>query len=176
MLVNQKLRRGGGLSSHEISTSRDMHTGQNLQLHDDLLRKQQLETREVQHKHHGGQQKVQPLRVGDRVAVLQQQDKHKARDVYRVTTTDGEGGKVEVQKEWKGKLRSKVYRTDEKRLVPIGQGSSIPFKAPEVPPPRKTYDPVNQALWQNEEDGICAKNAIPEFTLHELKMSSSMQQ
>ena len=154
MLVNQKLRRGGGLSSHEISTSRDMHTGQNLQLHDDLLRKQQLETREVQHKHHGGQQKVQPLRVGDRVAVLQQQDKHKARDVYRVTTTDGEEGKVEVQKEWKGKLRSKVYRTDEKRLVPIGQGSSIPFKAPEVPPPRKTYDPVNQALWQNEEDDI----------------------
>ena len=153
MQVNQKMRRGGGLSSHEISTSRDMHTGQNLQLQDDILRQGQLQKRVVQQDRHGGVDVQQAVQVGDRVAVRQQQDKHKARDVYRVTSIDKEDHKIGVQKEWHGKLRNKVYQTDEKRLVVLGQHSShTPTVRADLPSTRQMYDPVNKALWEDEDD------------------------
>ena len=152
MQVNQKMRRGGGLSSHEISTSRDMHTGQNLQLQDDLLRQDQMQKRVVQQDRHGGVDVQQAVQVGDRVAVRQQQDKHKARDLYQVTSIDKQHQQIGVQKEWHGKLRNKVYHTDEKRLVVIGQNSSPPPKARADLPTRQMYDPVNKALWEDEVD------------------------
>ena len=152
MHVNQKMRRGGGLSSHEISTSRDMHTGQNLQLQDKLLRQDQLQKRETQQERQGGDAAKQHVQLGDQVAVLQQQDKHKARDVYRVTSAAQEDGKVGIQKEWNGKLRNKVYYTDEKRLVQVGHYSSQTPKVADAPKVRKRYDPVNKGLWEDDDD------------------------
>ena len=152
MQVNQKMRRGGGLSSHEISTSRDMHTGQNLQLRDDLLRQDQLQKRVEQQEKHGGVPVQQTVQVGDRVAVRQQQDKHKTRDVYQVTSIAQEGNKIGVQKEWHGKLRAKVYQTDEKRLVVIGQSSPTMPTVGAALPPGPVYDPVNRGLWEDDDD------------------------
>ena len=152
MQVNQKLRRGGGLSSHEINTSRDMHTGQNLQIQDDLLRQDQIQKRKEQQERHGGVTEKQPLKLGDRVAVLQQQDKHKARDVYRVTSATQEDAKIGIQKEWQGKLRSKVYHTDEKRLVRIGPSPPLTPKMQDAVTETKQYDPVNKGLWEEDDD------------------------
>ena len=152
MQVNQKMRRGGGLSAHEISTSRDMHTGQNLQLQDNLLRQDQMKKRVTQQEKQGGEAVKQHVQVGDKVAVLQQQDKHKARDVYRVTSTAQEDDKVGIQKEWQGKLRAKVYYTDEKRLVKVGQASLPVPKVADAPTVKEKYDPVNKGLWEDDDD------------------------
>ena len=40
--LNQKLRRKGTISAYEIHTARDLHTGENLNLDDSLLRQNQL--------------------------------------------------------------------------------------------------------------------------------------
>ena len=86
------------------------------------------------------------------MAVLQQQDKHKARDVYRVTSTAQEDDKVGIQKEWQGKLRAKVYYTDEKRLVKVGQASLPVPKVADAPTVKEKYDPVNKGLWEDDDD------------------------
>ena len=61
--------------------------------------------------------------VGDTVTVARETDKHKAKEMFLVTEKDN--NKVKVQKllhpltSGPGKVMSKVYETDEKRLKTI---------------------------------------------------------
>ena len=159
--VNQKLRRGGTLSSYEIHTARDANSGENLRLEDKLLRQHQLDRR---HSNKGDTQMApkEEVRVGDLVTVKGPQAKHTARPTYVVTGR--EGNKVKAQKllhtllPGRQKLMSKVYETDEKRLI-VTRHSSLPGAVPvpvqqhpPVPPrPPPKYDPVNKAFWDNED-------------------------
>ena len=119
--LNQKIRRKGTISSFEIHTARDLHTGENLNLDDKLLRHNQLQARKDQNSK--TEKFAEDVHVGDTVIVRNKRDKHKARDMFLVTAKEGE--QVEVQKllhpliPGKGKLMSKVYKTDKKRLKPI---------------------------------------------------------
>ena len=119
--LNQKMRRRGNISAYELHTARDITTGENLNLDDQKLRQNQLQARED--KNAKTRTSVKDVQVGDTVIALNKQDKHKAKDMFIVMAK--EGNKVEVQKVLhplvggKGKIMSKVYKTDEKRLKTI---------------------------------------------------------
>ena len=119
--LNQKMRRKGTISAYEIHTARDLYTGENLHLDDNLLRHDQLQRRNNQNAK--SENHINEVLVGDTVLVHNRQDKHKARDMFIVTAKERET--VEVQKilhplvEGKGRIMSKVYQTDQKRLKTV---------------------------------------------------------
>ena len=115
--LNSKLRRNGSLSAYEINSSRDQNTGENLNLSDKSLRSNQLKVRRT---HSGRVPPTDTVKVGDTVTVKNHSDKHKANEMYLVTSKDKE--KVKVQKllhtlkKSPGKIMSKSYETNEKRM------------------------------------------------------------
>ena len=121
--LNSKLRRRGQISSFEINSARDQNTGINLNLDDKLLRNNQLLKR--------GEKVVENLdksiEVGDTVRITNKNDKHKASEMFLVTSKDEE--KVGVQKllhplrNSPVKLMSKVYKANEKHLTMIHRPS-----------------------------------------------------
>ena len=155
--VNQKLRRGGTLTSYEIHTARDAQSGANLRLDDEVLRDHQLDRRQ------SGRTTVQPaqeVKVGDLVAVKAPQDKHKARSTFVVTGKVGE--RVQAQRllhtlqPGQQKIMSKVYETDAKRLIvtrrPDLPGIPPVLATPPVPPqPPPRYDAVNKRFWDSDD-------------------------
>ena len=79
LLVNQKIRRGGSLSAYELHTSRDLHSGQNLQLDDRTIRKSQLESRKSSTAITTSPSPPKPpIKAGDRVTVIGSQDNARA--------------------------------------------------------------------------------------------------
>ena len=107
--LNSKLRRRGNISSFEINVARDQNTGENLLLNDQELRSDQLKKR----KSASPPQEHQSILVGDTVVVKNENNKHKARDMFLVTDKVGEN-KVGIQKilhpllKTKGKLMAKT--------------------------------------------------------------------
>ena len=80
-----------------MHTARDQNNGENLNLQDEKLRLDQIYTRQKQNKSTHSEAKAQEqIKVGDTVALITKQDKHKARDVFLVTGT--EYNKVQTQK------------------------------------------------------------------------------
>ena len=160
--LNSKLRRRGNISSFEINVARDQNTGENLTLNDQDLRSDQLKTR----KSGSPSKDFESVLVGDTVVVKNENNKHKARDMFIVTNKDGEN-KVGIQKilhpllKSNGKLMSKTYKTDEKRLLTIHRPTfpepddedesdleedQQPLKAP-------PWNPINpQFFFDNSED------------------------
>ena len=121
MNLNSKLRRRGNISAYEINTARDQNTGENLELEDKHLRSDQLETR----KSSKPTENLEPIEVGDTVMIKNQNNKHKARDMFIVTGKSQLEKKIKIQKmlhpllREKGKIMSKTYQTDEKQLITI---------------------------------------------------------
>ena len=116
--LNSKLRRRGNISSFEINVARDQNTGENLKLDDQTLRSDQLQTRKTSSLPNN----YEPVEIGDTVVIKNENNKHKAREMFIVTDKTEETNKVNIQKllhpllQSKGKLMAKSYKTDEKRL------------------------------------------------------------
>ena len=159
--LNSKLRRRGNISAYEINSSRDQDTGENLNLDDLKLRKNQIITRGVQQK---GLIKVDPVLVGDTVVLKNRTDKHKAQDMYLAVAKEGE--KVKVQKilhplqETPIKIMSKTYETNEKRLKMIHRPEFIDDEDVHVDveevlimktPEYKTWNPIDQNFFKQED-------------------------
>ena len=117
--LNSKLRRRGNISAYEINSSRDQNTGDNMNLDDEALRKDQLDKRTEKRE----VKPVKEVKVGDTVRIRNKSDKHKANDMFLVTSKEDEN--IEVQKllhplkNTPTKLMSKVYKTTQKHLVTI---------------------------------------------------------
>ena len=160
LAVNQKLRRKGTISAYEIHTARDLNTGENLNLKDDLLRDKQLKTREDQNTRAKDINLQTQAKVGDTVTVINRQDKHNVRDMFLVTGTNND--KVQAQKilhplTGQKKIMSKVYNTDQKRLIVLHSSEEPTNIWPrledqtEPPVPQTTYNPVNPRFWIDED-------------------------
>ena len=161
MLVNKKMRREGTLTAYEIHTARDSQSGENLTLNDEQLRTRQLERRQQSRKETSTSPRPE-IEIGDRVAVVASQEKHKARDQFVVTGT--EGNVVHTQKllhpllPGQVKFMSKVYTTDSKRLVVTGRQpkhAEVPmFTNPDLPKLAEpsSYDAVNSKFWSDDEE------------------------
>ena len=161
MLVNKKMRREGTLTAYEIHTSRDSQSGENLKLDDEQLRTKQLGRRQQSRKETPTRPKPE-IEIGDRVAVVASQEKHKARDLFVVTGTEGEV--VHTQKllhpllPGKVKFMSKVYTTDSKRLVVTGRQTKhaeVPIvTTPDLPTlaEHSSYDAVDNRFWSDGEE------------------------
>ena len=161
--LNSKLRRRGNISSFEINTARDQNTGENLKLDDHSLRSDQLQTR----KSASPPTKFDPVLVGDTVVVKNDYNKHKARDMFIVTDKIEKEDKVNIQKllhpllKTKGKLMSKTYKTDEKRLLTIHRPKfpdseedddleiGVQFKETVKAP---SWNPVNPQFFNDDSD------------------------
>jgi hypothetical protein len=167
MNLNRKIRRRGTISAFEIHTSRDLHTGQNLELNDHHLRSDQLKNREAENS----KTKSEELEVlvGDTVLVNNRKEKHKAKDVFIVTAKKGD--KTTVQKvlhpfdQGKGKFMSKAYTTDQKRLKTIHRPKhidnvaqpdfeNITSEAMQEPVQIKpqTWSPIDKRFFARDED------------------------
>ena len=122
MILNQKLRRGAEISALEIYFNRDMHTGQNLNLDDEKIRAQQKQDREKQNEKHNHKiphtYQTKPNK-GDIIVLPQENDKHKARPSYLVTSTEDDKMKIQriihPHSSEPTKLMSKVYQTSKER-------------------------------------------------------------
>ena len=118
--LNSKLRRRGNISAFEINTSRDQNTGENLSLNDEALRTNQMNKRKEMHKKVTTNNEVE---IGDTVKVKNQADKHKASDIFIVTSKQNE--QVGIQKllhpleKTPLKFMGKVYQTKQKLLHTI---------------------------------------------------------
>ena len=86
MNLNSKLRRRGNISSFEINFARDQNTGENIDIDDKVLRGDQLEkrkeTREIE--------PTKSINIGDTVKLKNGNDKHKASDIFIVTSKEEE--------------------------------------------------------------------------------------
>ena len=117
--LNSKLRRKGNISSFEINFARDKNTGENLKIEDKAFRGDQLEkrkdTREIK--------PADPIHIGDTVKVKKRNDKHKASEIFIVTSKQEDD--LELQKllhplkTSPPKIMSKIYKTNQKHLVTI---------------------------------------------------------
>ena len=159
--VNKKIRRQGKLSAYEIHAARDANTGENLQLNDQNIRTDQLQSRAANRK--VVKEHTPSVQVGDTVVMNKGQDKHKAREAFLVTKVEDD--KVMTQKlihplvPGKSKLMSKVYTTDTKHVViahkahhsrpPLQHEQNGPpsTKAPSTP----EYDPINPRFWNDTD-------------------------
>ena len=118
--LNKKLRRRGNISSWEINTARDQNTGSNLQLDDKNIREDQLKKRIDKRK-----SEEENIEVGDTVRIKNKVDKHKASEMYIVTSKEKDSDKVGVQKllhpleKSEGKFTSKILKTSKKHLTTI---------------------------------------------------------
>ena len=145
--LNRKLRRRGNISSYEINTSRDQNTGNNLILDDKDLRNDQLEKR----KDKVDVADPAPINVGDTVKIKNKSDKHKANDMFVVTSKNEDN--VELQKllhplsRKPGKIMSKTYNTNQKHLVTIHR-------------PKFPIAPVDEAF---EEEKILTNDKVKSF-------------
>ena len=159
--LNSKLRRRGNISAIEINTARDQNTGENLNLDDKELRNNQLEKRKDKQNDLSTGSSV---KVGDTVRVKNKTDKHKANEIFLVTSKQSDN--VGVQKilhpltSTPGKIMSKIYQTKSKHLVPIHQPSypdysdlddeenDIPVLIKEKP---NSWSPINQNFYNDDE-------------------------
>ena len=121
-LINKKLRRNGTLSAFEMFFNRDLNNGSSLNIDYDKLKFQQKSIRNYHNDKHN--QSIKPStnvkpQPGDFVLPKTlKNDKHKAKDIYVVTASQGD--KLKIQKllhahSEQPTLRSKVYTTDTSR-------------------------------------------------------------
>ena len=137
--LNSLLRRNGQISSFEIHFNRCQNTGEGLNLNYGLIRSEQLKVRNLHNERHNDKlqpQKSTPVpKPGDIVLTKAKPDKHKAKDLYVVTSTDD--SKVSFQKILRpysnqAQLRSHVYTTEKNQLFVAKPSQTVAL------PPLKT--------------------------------------
>ena len=165
MNLNSKLRRRGNISAWEINTARDQNTGDNLNLDDKAIRDNQLKKRIDERK----TTDVEDVEIGDTVRIRNKNDKHKANDIYLVTSKDEVEDKVGVQKilhpleNTKGKFTSTVMKTNKKHLsvihkpeFPEDESEEEDFKEENEKvksiPQSKPWNPINPQFYDNSSD------------------------
>jgi len=121
------MRCSGKISAFEMYFNRNMHTGQNLNLDYEQLRRDQLETRKLHNDKHNSKLSEAPVQYsppipGDIVSLnLKQGDKHKAKDSFIITAQDDD--KIKMQKiiysnskSTNPNIRQKQYYTKVQRV------------------------------------------------------------
>ena len=161
--LNSKLRRRGNISAYEINTARDQVTGDNLNLDDKKIREDQLQKRKENVK----EALINEVEVGDTVKIKNTRDKHKANEMFIVTTKNKEN--VGVQKllhplrSTPGKIMSKVYNTNQKHLIaihhPVHPNQDDPyidnFDEEIIPIKEKKeipFNPFNSQFYHDDDD------------------------
>ena len=170
--LNSKLRRRGCLSAYEISTARDQNTGANLQLNDETLRQNQLQTRQQNVK-----TTENDVNVGDTVRIRNKNDKHKANEAFIVT--EKANNEIAIQKiahtlsTEPAKLMGKVYKTKAKYLITTHRPEKMTeddehceaFPEPTKLTPiniKPIWSPINQQFFEDDDtDEEDAVNIIP---------------
>ena len=160
MNLNSKLRRRGTISSFEINFARDQNTGENMKIDDKALRGDQLEkrkeTREIE--------PTKSIDIGDTVKLRNKNDKHKASEIFIVTSKHEEN--VELQKllhplkTSPPKIMSKIYKTNQKHLAAIHK-PAIPeenFEEEEeiddnifIEEKSHSWNPINRHFYEDDE-------------------------
>ena len=183
MNLNRKIRRRGTISAFEIHTSRDLHTGQNLNLNDEDLRTDQLKSRAAENSKTTSE--AVAVHVGDTVVVHNKKEKHKVKEMFIVTAKEGE--KTKVQKvlhplnQGNGRFMSKVYTTDEKRLRTIHRPIHVEDDDTEIemlePAEARTdethltdWNPVNGRFFDKAEDSDEDNAAEVSTTAHNVQL------
>ena len=163
MKLDSKLRRKGNISAYEIHTARDQTTGANLQLNDELLRTNQLLSRKL-----NSEKTSKPdVLVGDTVMLKNRMDKHKAKDVFLVTSK--KGNQIDMQKiahslsKEPTKLMSKVYKTGDKYVTTMHRsrleeidasdctGDDQPVVYPKQIKKDNAWSPINKHFYINDD-------------------------
>ena len=161
--LNSKMRRRGNISAFEINSSRDQNTGENLNLNDAVLRTNQLDKRKEMHKKTPTTIDVQ---IGDTVKVKNKSDKHKASDIFIVTSKKDE--EVGIQKllhpleKTPPKFMGKIYKTKPKLLHTIHRPLHPNFKLEDTTDNTKAHDkpnkikpewnPINSRFFKDDDD------------------------
>ena len=163
--LNSRLRRKGNISAFEINSSRDQNTGINLHLDDQTLRQNQINKRREEKR---GDLVIKPIEIGDTVKVKNKSDKHKANDVFIVTSKEDEH--IGIQKllhplkKCPPKFMGKVYKTNEKYLHTIHR-STCPIKSNDIDIPTGTsshstvcdlstsiWNPIRKQFFHDDDD------------------------
>ena len=181
MNLNSKLRRKGNICSFEINFARDKNTGENLHIDDKLLWGNQLEKRKETRE-------IKPIHskdIGGTVRVKNKSDKHKANDIFIVTSKQEED--IEVQKllhplkESPPKMMSKIYKTNQKHLVTIHRPEH-PHEYPseeedideniatekKAPP----WNPINSQFFKDDDSNEDDADA-DDYNDHDMEVSGS---
>ena len=189
--LNSKLRRRGNISAYEIHNARDQNTGSNLNLNDVTIRNDQLAKRQDTRKIESSE-----VNIGDTVKVKNNNQKHKASDIYVVTRKEDQD--VTVQriihplKSVPTKLMSKPYKTKSKLLKTIHRAKqprvSNQHSEDEVVKIKTTtkkliepWNPFNQEFYDNtdsecEENNIDTNTYQPPIKVENLTESDSTDQ
>ena len=167
--LNTKLRRNNQLSAYEIHFNRDMYTGSNLNLDYEKIRSDQLNTR---NKHNAKYNEKLPSSTqkppapGDVVIIKNKTDKHKANDVFLVSSTSKD--KIGIQKiihphTEDSNLRSKVYYTKPSYLHVAKRHHQLP-SPPLTSKPNIYYDEsISEANKLHQSDSESSDNEAFDF-------------
>ena len=161
--LNCKLRRRGNISAYEINSARDQNTGDNLQLDDKNLRQDQINKRKEKKEVNNNES----INIGDTVRIKNKSDKHKASEIFIVTSKNEDD--IGVQKllhplKSNPKLMRKVYNTRQKHLITIHR-PIVPDDTQEdandlddvevsVKPSKvlKPWNPINAKFYRDDSD------------------------
>ena len=124
--LNSRIR-NRNLSAYEIMFSREQTTGTNLHLDDSSLAESKMEKKIKNHKFSEkskfGRSKIpdipENLKIGDFVHLKEDRDKHRLRDLYMVTSVEGDD--VILLKVIHGQNRSKTTKLSSKKLKTVVQ-------------------------------------------------------
>ena len=132
-----------------------------MKLDDSLLRTDQINKRkEATTK--STKHEIEKLNVGDTVKIKNKSDKHKASEMFLVTSTNND--KVGIQKllhplnKTPTKIMSKVYQTAPKHLTLIHKPEHPEIENDDQamfqskPEPNKSWSPINQKFFNDDSD------------------------
>ena len=168
-LLNSKLRRNGRITAFEIYFNRDLKSGDNLNLDYQKLKDQQTAIRDYHNIKHNVKVKL-PLinspKTGDIVTVKTQKcDKHRAKDIYMVTSENNDNVKIQrVIHSFSNapSVRSKIYTTTKDRLYTVK--NNLHYNLRPRKPILKTsteWNPIREYQDSDDED----LHVLPPITL-----------
>ncbi len=173
--LNKKLRRNGKISAYDIFFNRDGLTGEKLDLDYNKLKQDQTDNRNLHNQRHNNKLKSTDIKPqpspGDIVIPLtQKHDKHKAQDMFLVTSAGDNS--IKMQKvihshSTESNLRQKVYTTASHR-VHITRKTNIPLKQ------TKSSSKPKWTPYQYHSDSSDEENySLPPISLSSSKPSKS---
>ena len=172
--LNARLRRKGCISAFEINSARNQDTGENLVLNDDQIRENQLINRK-----HPITSTVKEILVGDTVRIKNKIDKHKANEMFIVTSKEGEN--INMQKVIHPlsmvptKLASKSYNTRQKYVTLTHRPESMQdqeendiecnakksIQKPKYLKSSNNWSPINSQFFNGDETSDSEDEDIP---------------
>lgn len=154
--LNGRLRRDGKISARGILFSRDDKTGNNLHLQDEMIAKDQIETRHKNNDNYNKHVKIIQSNVtaGDHVMLVNNPAKHRVRETFEII--DDEGDMIQMKKVQRpgdnsmSKLRKKIYTVPAQRVFKVQkpvQNRQQQYKAPK----NTFYDPVRRVSSSSDD-------------------------